>query len=207
MNSFSYPLRKGKASIKHLINLLKWHSRDRRFDPPPELVKVLNDLDADKVLHSSTTLFKHLVGTYRLLKQWNISEEVCIAGLFHSVYGTQTFKGFLISPLQREKLKAVIPDYSEELVYYFYIQDKKRLFESLKSDRKIVLKNRLNGHEIPLSNQKFEDLLKTRFADYIEQMSRMKFSGNFIQQKLMQSQALINPQEYKAISSALLAKN
>ena len=203
MISFSYPLRKGKTLIKRLINLVRWYSRDRRFDPPSELIEVLKDFDADKILHGSTTLLKHLVGTYRLLKQWNIPEEVCIAGLFHSVYGTQTFKEFLIDPLQREKLRAIIPHYSEELVYCFYIQDKKGLLKNLESEGEAVLRDRLTGKNIPLSSQKFEDLLKTRFADYIEQMSRMKFSVSFIEQKLIQSKTFINFQDYKAISSAL----
>lgn len=41
--------------------------------------------------HSDSTLFDHLYGVYTILKKMGASQEVCLAGLCHSVNGTQFF--------------------------------------------------------------------------------------------------------------------
>ena len=52
----------------------------------------LISLDANKTRHSGRTLFDHLKGVHDLLRDWDNEYHVCIAGLFHSIYGTNTFK-------------------------------------------------------------------------------------------------------------------
>ena len=52
----------------------------------------LISLDANKTRHSGRTLFDHLKGVHDLLRDWDNEHHVCMAGLFHSIYGTNTFK-------------------------------------------------------------------------------------------------------------------
>ena len=42
--------------------------------------------------HSGRLRSDHLINVYRLLKEEGYSEEVCDAGLFHSIYGTEVYK-------------------------------------------------------------------------------------------------------------------
>lgn len=194
---------KCKTIVKQLINSSKWYLRDKNLDPPQELMEFLIALNADSIRHSSTTLLRHLVGTYQLLKKWEVPDHVSSAGLYHSIYGTQTFKNFLINPKEREKLRKIISSKSEELVYYFYIQDKKDFFSNLNQTKSFTLKNRLNKSTIFLTKEEFIDLLRIRIADYIEQMERMKFSPQFLDKQLQKSQSLLDSKEYLAILNNL----
>ena len=71
--------------------------------------------------HVQSTLYDHLVGTWKILKGWKCSDDVCHAGLFHSIYGTQVFKPSLIPSNQREMVQSLIGKPSENLVYLFHI--------------------------------------------------------------------------------------
>lgn len=79
---------------------------------------------ADKVRHSGRTLFDHLKGTHDLLRDWGCAEHVCVAGLFHSVYGTQHFRHETLSLEQRPLLRQLIGDQAEKLVYLFGVGDR-----------------------------------------------------------------------------------
>ena len=46
-----------------------------------------------------------------------LSQDICIAGLFHAVYGTTYFKHNLT--ISREEVRELIGDYAEHLVYTF----------------------------------------------------------------------------------------
>jgi hypothetical protein len=78
--------------------------------------------------HTGRSLFDHLKGVHDLLRDWDNSEEVCLAGLFHSIYGTQSFKHQSMS--DRGKLAQMIGDYPEFLVHCFSTKDRP-LFESV----------------------------------------------------------------------------
>ncbi|MGK7892781.1 MAG: DUF6817 domain-containing protein [Xenococcus sp. (in: cyanobacteria)] len=196
-------LNKCKTIVNQLIDSYKWHLRDRNLDPSQELMEFLIDLNADSILHSSTTLLRHLVGTYQLLKKWEVTDYVSLAGLYHSIYGTQTFKKFLINPQERDKLREIIDSKSEKLVYYFYIQNKKDFFSNLNQTNSFAIKNRLNNSTISLTKEEFTDLLRIRLADYIEQMERMNFSAKFLKKQLQKSESFLDPKEYYAILNNL----
>ena len=51
----------------------------------------LEQLGTHAIGHSERTLLDHLSGTCRLLESWSCPHTVCVAGLFHSVYGTSSF--------------------------------------------------------------------------------------------------------------------
>jgi hypothetical protein len=42
--------------------------------------------------HSGQSFFDHLYNTFLILKSQNLPEDICIAGLFHSIYGTEFYK-------------------------------------------------------------------------------------------------------------------
>ena len=48
---------------------------------------LLEELGAHTNSHSRRTLLDHLLGTHDLLVEWENEPDVCVAGLFHSIYG------------------------------------------------------------------------------------------------------------------------
>lgn len=74
---------------------------------------------AGEIRHSGRTLFDHLVGTARCLAQWGCERDVCAAGLFHSVYGTSSFRHGLLAIADRPALRLRIGEAAEQLVFLF----------------------------------------------------------------------------------------
>lgn len=199
----SHYLKKSQIILNRIANFFKYHLRDKTIDPPQELIDFLKRLNAHSIPHSQIPLLEHLVGTYRLLKVWGVPEYVCVAGLYHSIYGTQTFNISLIQPQQRESVKQIISPQSEKLVYYFYVQEKKHFFSNLNETKYFTLKDRINQLDIPLTKEEFTDMLRIRLADYIEQMDRLNFDADFLKDVLRQSKFFLSSKEYHTILNSL----
>ena len=71
------------------------------------------------VPHSKTTFFEHLYGTYEILKELGLSKDVCIAGLFHAIYGTTYFNYEYGLTINRDEVRELIGEYAENLAYTF----------------------------------------------------------------------------------------
>lgn len=60
----------------------------------------------------------HCIGVYEILKNEGHSEDICNAGLYHSIYGTSNFNITVQSvERDRELIKKEIGEYAENLVY------------------------------------------------------------------------------------------
>jgi hypothetical protein len=93
-----------------------------RLDSAPDIIEekytaLLNQIGADKTQHSKGTLKSHLMGTYQILQNKKQNIDVCLAGLFHSVYGTSIFT--YSSTSDRDAVRAVIGETAERLVWLF----------------------------------------------------------------------------------------
>ena len=54
----------------------------------------LVNLGIEKIPHSDKSYLAHLVSVYRLMEAEGCDDELCRAGMFHSIYGTEKFQGF-----------------------------------------------------------------------------------------------------------------
>jgi len=104
------------------------------------------------VPHSKGSLFGHLYNTFFILKNMNASEETCLAGLYHSCYGTERFN--LKDKINKEDVALYIGKDAEELVHYF----------SLENRDKVILENSMNLDPI-----KQLSLVEILYANEIEQ--------------------------------------
>jgi hypothetical protein len=82
--------------------------------------------------HSNRTFFEHLFNTSMILENLEVSDDVRSAGLFHSIYSTEYFKHDL--HVSRERIKELIGEYAENLVYEFCTLPNR--FEALVSNSK-----------------------------------------------------------------------
>lgn len=121
--------------------------------------------------HSGRSLLEHLVGVFNLLKLWNNADYVCVAGLYHSIYGTKNFKVETVNFSNRDSIKSIIGKKSEELVYVYCACDHQSFFPSSKLEDKFVVKNLLEAKHILLSYQMFCDVTEIAVANLLEQLS------------------------------------
>lgn len=130
-------------------------------DPEDAIVRYLIDLPGVFFPHSGATLFHHLLGTYRLLKSWGCDEDLCVAGLYHSIYGTPAYPDGPLPKSRRGELSNVIGVRAEEIVYQFSDMNWPLMFA--------------NGHDVlktlPVS------LLTLAAANIVEQGGRLARSN------------------------------
>jgi hypothetical protein len=105
--------------------------------------------------HTDGTFFEHLYRTSIFLERLEQTKEVCAAGLFHSIYGTEFYKYEGCSDVRRDDIKALIGEYAESLVYEFC---------KLENRVNVLLDNKNNY------NDSFrKDLLFIEYANLLEQ--------------------------------------
>jgi len=83
-------------------------------------------MGTDQVSHSGGTLIEHLVGVHDILVANGAPKYVCDAGLFHSIYGTISFKHKTTE--DRDMIREMIGSDAENLVYIFSTLDRPRVF-------------------------------------------------------------------------------
>lgn len=83
---------------------------------------------ADQMNHTGRTLYDHLVATHDALTVRGEPDHVCLAGLFHSVYGTNAFKQVLVPLSEREAVRKVIGEQAESLAFQFCTLDRPHCF-------------------------------------------------------------------------------
>ena len=131
-----------------------------------ELHDALIEMGADKIEHTRAqqkSLYDHLVNVSLLLKRAGEEEYVCVAGMFHSVYGTQYWEHVLHA--DREKIRELIGDKAERLVWLFENLDRGKWWEFYGHDKK---PNR-EGELIDVSVQEEADLVGIIRCNEMEQ--------------------------------------
>lgn len=81
------------------------------------MVKYLRSLGVADLPHAGQTYEQHLTAVYHGLKLWGHNEEVCAAGFFHSIYGTQRFQAFKLPMTERATVIALVGGLAERLAY------------------------------------------------------------------------------------------
>jgi hypothetical protein len=125
-------------------------------------IDLLQSIGSAKVYHSGRSLLMHLVGTFKFLQMRGETFEVCLAGLFHSVYGTSIFQVDL--PLDREKLRQKIGERTEHLVWLFCVLQRPQCWQAPNDAMPLV-----KGGTVAISEQDRRDLLAIESANLDEQ--------------------------------------
>jgi SM-20-related protein len=136
---------------------------------------LLKELGLDQVPHSGRDFFTHLSGTHALLRAWDNPEPVCLAGLFHSIYGTTHFhhKAFPIG--QRHVIRALIGEEAEFLAYVFCVAERPKDFLALIDSvaeagaAEIELMDHHAKTPLRLTRSQLHKLLEIEAANLIEQ--------------------------------------
>lgn len=124
--------------------------------------------------HTSGDLLTHLISTYLILESWRCDDHVCFAGLFHSIYGTETYPLNTVRYDQRNRIKDQIGDEGEALVFYFSCMEKKSFydnFSNLEMPSKLV--NRFTGELINIELSTLIELAHISLANWLDQRASL----------------------------------
>lgn len=151
-------------------------SRTQSQTISPTFAKLLDFLDTPEACHSGRTLRDHLLGTHDLLRAWGNSEHVCLAGLFHSIYGTQEYAMKSVSVEHRDTVRQLIGNEAEDLAFMFCTVDRNGLFQ--RTDGSTVRLKVIEGNlEIDVSRETLRCLIEIEVANIVEQMLHTKHAA------------------------------
>jgi hypothetical protein len=135
---------------------------------PKEALELLRRLHTDKTPHTGRSLIDHLVGTYQLLESWGNSQAIRLAGLFHSIYGTNLFVFRSARLDQRREVRAVIGDTAEHLAYLFCTCDRPLALLRALLQPHIGLPDMTDGSARTVEPQELSALLEIEVANFLE---------------------------------------
>jgi SM-20-related protein len=133
-------------------------------------ITFLQNIPGTQIRHSETTLLAHLIGVFDKLKVWGCHPDVCLAGLFHSVYGTEHFRRQTIPIAARPRIVQLIGGHAEKLAYRFCTLNTKEFLAKIEA----AIAKRLDISGIPREDI---DLLHIFAANWLEQFPRMRASN------------------------------
>lgn len=137
------------------------------------LTDFLVGIGVEQVPHTNKSYLAHLIGVYRYLESQGCPEEVCQAGMFHSIYGTERFQGFTLPLARRDEVRALIGERAERLAYLNCAMNRASFDHSLaQAGEPYRITDRTTGQEIELSQEDFDDLCRVHLFDWLEQVAR-----------------------------------
>lgn len=121
--------------------------------------------------HSGGSFFGHLYNTFFILKTMGANEDTCLAGLYHSVYGTE--KIYVNHHFSKEEVVQQIGVFAESAVKYFSMPNRDKLiFENkigLDKNMQLCLAQILYANEIEQRGHKQDE----KFISYINSIKKI----------------------------------
>jgi SM-20-related protein len=164
---------------------------------------LVDELKLNQVQHSGRDFYAHLKGTYELLRAWGNPEPVCLAGLFHSIYGTWHLRHRAFPIERREVIRDLIGEEAESLAYAFCVAERpKDLVAHAQSfESEIAITDHNAKSSLRLSCAQLNGLLEIEAANLLEQRCNARALLEQI------GRANISAPAKRAISTYLTSRN
>src|SRR3954470_2177579 len=122
------------------------------------LTDFLVGMGVEQVPHTHKSYLAHLIAVFRGLESQGCSTDVCRAGMFHSIYGTERFQGFTLPLERRDEVRALIGDRAERLAYLNCAMDRTSMDRAVeRGTAPFRFTDRLTGTEVELDEADFND--------------------------------------------------
>jgi hypothetical protein len=132
-------------------------------------------MGVEQVPHTHKSYLAHLIAVFRALEAQGCAEDVCRAGMFHSIYGTERFQGFTWPLERRGEIRDLIGDRAERLAYLNCAMDRASFDRALaQSAGPYRVLDRITGEEVGLTRDDFDDLARVHLVDWLEQVPRSR---------------------------------
>ena len=135
-------------------------------------LRFLRKANTDGMPHTDRALLDHLLGTRQVLVEWDARPALCDAGLFHSVYGTESYELQAIPLTMRNEVQQLIGDEAESLAWLFCMMRRETLFQNLGREGEFRVQHRLTDEWLPLTKIEVQDLLTLALANSLEAFPR-----------------------------------
>lgn len=164
-----------------------------------QLTAFLRDLGIEEVAHSQKNYLAHLVNVYHLMRNCGQRDELCTAGLFHSIYGTEKFQGFKLTLDRRAELAALIGERAERLAYWNCFMDRASFDQLLPQQQgSYEILNRETGEPMQLTREEYDDLCTVHLFDWLEQAPRSRFGWDYRRDAYQQMAQRLGPAAIEA---------
>lgn len=152
-------------------------------------IGLLVAIGADRQPHLHGSLLAHLIGTAKILEDVGCDSDTCRAGLFHSVYGTQQFKGMLLSLDDRARVRAQIGEAAERLAWLFASIERREFAAACVRGAPYAITLLRDQGAVTLSQRDVEQLAALLWANQLEQ----SYPGEPMPAEIAKLKALVNP--------------
>jgi len=125
-------------------------------------------LGVGELAHLNGSLETHLRGTESLLRSWGACESLCVAGLYHAVYGTDRYKPALNSLAGRQGIAELIGTEAEELAYLYGACNREVFYPRIGTDAQLVFADRFNNAEYDLQPRQLAQMCELILANELE---------------------------------------
>ncbi|KAF0696529.1 Aste57867_12722 [Aphanomyces stellatus] len=119
---------------------------------------------------------EHLIGVQSTLRTFGADEDVCTAGLFHSLYGTEGFQGYKFPILRRPEIRDLIGPRAERMVWLFCVLDRKVFDDAVfahgvAKPADLLARPELGRFSLVLRDaDEWLDMLELVLADWVDQV-------------------------------------
>jgi hypothetical protein len=135
-------------------------------------VQELKSTTPDGMPHTHKTYLEHLSAVHGILQTWKMSADVCAAGFFHSIYGTERHDRNVAPLSRRNIIRNLIGETAERLAYANCALVRSELDRRSNLSEPMTIRDRLAGGEITLTKPECSGLLAVHLADWLEQLPR-----------------------------------
>jgi hypothetical protein len=137
-------------------------------------VFLTDHLCTHQIRHSGRDFYSHLKGTHDLLERWGNPKAICLAGLFHSIYGTWHFRRTAFPIERRYIIQELIGEEAEFLAYVFCVTKRPKEFIANIGASETLLTDHHAKEVLRLSDAQLIDLLEIEAANLLEQGGKIK---------------------------------
>lgn len=128
----------------------------------------LQRLGAGEFEHLNGSLAAHLHGTEALLREWGAREVVCIAGLYHAVYGTDGYNPALAGLDMRKRIAELLGQEAEELAYLYGACNRKAYYPRIGGASQMMFADRFTETEYEITTAQLRDLCELILANELQ---------------------------------------
>jgi hypothetical protein len=148
-------------------------------------------------------LLDHLLGVSLILERWQEREALCLAGLCHSIYGTEAFRIAAVSLSKRTQVSAAIGVEAERIAYLFNAMRRDTLWATLGRRTEFHVHDRYTNGDVALSPGDVRDLVTVALANMLEQIPRLDGSvRSLYDNQFRRARPWLSPQAFSDFEQA-----
>ena len=125
-------------------------------------------LGGDAFPHVSGSLAAHLRRTEALLRSWGSRDALCLAGLYHAVYGTDGIRGSLVGISDRHTIAEIIGAEAEALAYLYGACARREYHPRIGTPDELRFVDRFTRAEYRISSDRLRDFCELTVANELE---------------------------------------